>query len=88
MLQYNVYVTFQSEVSGVIRTRTKAGLEPERPVAAAVSLIGSRWKVLILCDLMDRPRRFNERRRDLDGVGQNTDRLRSISVRLFTTKRR
>lgn len=33
---------------------------PECPVATCVSLIGSKWKLLILRNLMSRPWRFNE----------------------------
>ena len=33
---------------------------PECPVATTVELIGSKWKLLILRNLMERPWRFNE----------------------------
>ena len=33
---------------------------PECPVATAVSLIGGKWKLLILRNLKERPWRFNE----------------------------
>ena len=39
--------------------RTKEEL-PECPVATAVSLIGGKWKLLILRNLKERPWRFNE----------------------------
>lgn len=53
---------------------------PACPVAATVGLIGSKWKLLILRDLMARPWRFNELRRDLAGISQKvlTDSLRSM----------
>ena len=53
---------------------------PACPVATTVSLIGSKWKLLILRNLMARPWRFNELRKDLDGVSQKvlTDSLRSM----------
>lgn len=53
---------------------------PACPVATTVSLIGSKWKLLILRNLMVRPWRFNELRKDLDGVSQKvlTDSLRSM----------
>lgn len=59
--------------------RTKAEL-PECPVATTVELIGSKWKLLILRNLLNRPWRFNELRRDLDGISQKvlTDSLRSM----------
>ena len=53
---------------------------PACPVATTVSLIGSKWKLLILRNLMDRPWRFNELKKDLEGVSQKvlTDALRSL----------
>ena len=43
---------------------------PACPVATAVSLIGGKWKLLILRNLKARPWRFNELLRDLDGISQ------------------
>ena len=59
--------------------RTKEEL-PECPVATAVSLIGGKWKLLILRNLKVRPWRFNELQRDLDGISQKvlTDTLRQM----------
>ncbi len=53
---------------------------PECPVATTVQLIGSKWKLLILRNLMVRPWRFNELRKALDGISQKvlTDSLRSM----------
>ncbi|MCC8060101.1 MAG: helix-turn-helix transcriptional regulator [Clostridiales bacterium] len=53
---------------------------PACPVATTVSLIGSKWKLLILRNLLERPWRFNELRRDLEGISQKvlTDSLRSM----------
>ncbi|MGI6025818.1 MAG: winged helix-turn-helix transcriptional regulator [Candidatus Scatomorpha sp.] len=53
---------------------------PECPVATTVQLVGSKWKLLILRDLFQRPWRFNELRRDLAGISQKvlTDSLRSM----------
>ena len=53
---------------------------PECPVATAVSLIGGKWKLLILRNLKSRPWRFNELQRDLDGISQKvlTDSLRQM----------
>ena len=53
---------------------------PACPVATAVSLIGGKWKLLILRNLKERPWRFNELQRDLDGISQKvlTDRLRQL----------
>lgn len=53
---------------------------PECPVATTVSLIGSKWKILIIRNLLDRPWRFNELKRSLEGISQKvlTDSLRSM----------
>ena len=53
---------------------------PACPVATTVQLIGSKWKLLILRNLMARPWRFNELRRDLEGISQKvlTDSLRAM----------
>ena len=53
---------------------------PECPVATAVQIIGSKWKLLILRNLLSRPWRFNELKKDLDGISQKvlTDSLRSM----------
>jgi DNA-binding HxlR family transcriptional regulator len=53
---------------------------PECPVATTVSLIGSKWKLLIIRNLLQRPWRFNELKKNLDGISQKvlTDSLRSM----------
>lgn len=53
---------------------------PECPVATTVQLIGSKWKLLIIRNLLVRPWRFNELRKSLDGISQKvlTDSLRSM----------
>lgn len=53
---------------------------PECPVATTVTLIGSKWKLLIIRNLLQRPWRFNELKKDLDGISQKvlTDSLRSM----------
>ena len=53
---------------------------PECPVATTVSLIGSKWKLLIMRNLLARPWRFNELKKSLDGISQKvlTDSLRSM----------
>ena len=50
------------------------------PVATTVQLIGSKWKLLIIRNLLVRPWRFNELRKDLAGISQKvlTDSLRSM----------
>ena len=53
---------------------------PECPVATTVQLIGSKWKLLILRNLLQRPWRFTELRKSLDGISQKalTASLRSM----------
>lgn len=53
---------------------------PECPVATTVQLIGSKWKLLILRNLLERPWRFNELKKNLEGISQKvlTDSLRSM----------
>ena len=46
---------------------TKAEL-PECPVATTVQLIGNKWKMLILRNLMMRPWRFNEMLSEYSGI--------------------
>ena len=60
--------------------KTKAELLPECPVATTVQLIGNKWKLLIIRNLLVRPWRFNELQKDLDGISQKvlTDSLRSL----------
>ncbi|MEI3551083.1 MAG: helix-turn-helix domain-containing protein [Acutalibacteraceae bacterium] len=50
------------------------------PVATTVQMVGSKWKLLILRNLLARPWRFNELRKDLEGISQKvlTDSLRSM----------
>jgi DNA-binding HxlR family transcriptional regulator len=53
---------------------------PECPVATTIALIGSKWKLLIIRNLQQRPWRFNELKKDLDGISQKvlTDSLKSM----------
>ena len=55
---------------------------PDCPVATAVSLIGSKWKLLILRNLLVRPWRFIELQKSLEGISQKvlTDSLRSMEA--------
>lgn len=53
---------------------------PECPVATTVQLIGNKWKLLILRNLMTRPWRFNELQKSLAGISQKvlTESLRAM----------
>lgn len=61
--------------------KTKSEL-PECPVATTVQLIGNKWKLLIIRNLLVRPWRFNELQKSLDGISQKvlTDNLRSMET--------
>ena len=60
--------------------RSKEDILPECPVATTVSLIGSKWKLLIMRNLLARPWRFNELQKSIDGISQKalTEALRSM----------
>lgn len=53
---------------------------PVCPVATFVALVGGKWKLLIIRNLRQRPWRFNELQRDLEGISQKvlTDSLRQM----------
>ena len=53
---------------------------PDCPVATTVQLIGNKWKLLILRNLLARPWRFNELQKSLEGISQKvlTESLRSM----------
>ena len=53
---------------------------PACPVATTVQLIGNKWKLLIMRNLLVRPWRFNELQKSLEGISQKvlTDNLRSM----------
>ena len=61
---------------------------PECPVATTVALVGSKWKLLILRNLMARPWRFNELKRSLEGISQKvlTDTLRAMEADGLVTR--
>lgn len=79
-IYYNMNVhtvlTIHKEMSAVVK---KENL-PECPVATTVQLIGGKWKLLIMRNLLARPWRFNELRRSLAGISQKvlTDSLRQM----------
>lgn len=53
---------------------------PPCPVATTVGLIGNKWKLLIIRDIISGPKRFGELRKSLEGISQKvlTDCLRSM----------
>ena len=52
------------------------------PVATTVQMIGSKWKLLVMRNLLQRPWRFNELKKDLEGISQKvlTDSLRLMEA--------
>ena len=81
MLDYNLSAAFKNKCRGAATMLTKEEM-PACPVATTVSLIGSKWKLLILRNLLVRPWRFNELKKDLNGISQKvlTDSLRSMEA--------
>ena len=61
--------------------KTKQEL-PDCPVATTVSVIGNKWKLLIIRNLLLRPWRFNELQKSLDGISQKvlTESLRGLEA--------
>lgn len=61
---------------------------PDCPVATTVQLIGNKWKLLILRNLLVRPWRFNELHKSLDGISQKvlTDSLRQLEADGIVTR--
>ena len=55
---------------------------PACPVATTVALIGSKWKLLIIRNVLARPWRLNELKKELEGISQKvlTDSLRSMEA--------
>jgi len=55
---------------------------PECDVATTVGMIGSKWKLLIIRNLILRPWRFNELQRALEGISRKvlTDSLRQMEA--------
>ena len=61
--------------------KTKGEL-PNCPVATTVALIGNKWKLLIIRNLLVRSWRFNELHKSLDGISQKvlTENLRQMEA--------
>lgn len=53
---------------------------PICPVATTVGLIGNKWKLLIIRNLLVRPWRFNELQKSINGISSKvlTDNLKSL----------
>jgi DNA-binding HxlR family transcriptional regulator len=74
-LCYILYETYGE----ALKVKTKDEL-PACPVATTVQMIGNKWKLLIIRNLLQRPWRFNELKKDLEGISQKvlTENLRSM----------
>ena len=61
---------------------------PVCDIATTISIIGSKWKLLIIRNLRSRPWRFNELKKDLEGISQKvlTDSLRSMEADGIVTR--
>ncbi len=55
---------------------------PECPVATTVQLIGNKWKLLIIRNLLRAPQRFSKLKRTIPGISQKvlTDNLRALEA--------
>ncbi|MDE6473558.1 MAG: helix-turn-helix transcriptional regulator [Clostridia bacterium] len=53
---------------------------PECPVATTVQLIGNKWKLLIIRNLLNKPQRFTEFSKTIPGISKKvlTDNLRAL----------
>jgi DNA-binding HxlR family transcriptional regulator len=61
---------------------------PICPVATTVQLMGNKWKLLILRNLLVKPYRFNELKRSVQGISQKvlTDNLRTMEKEGIITR--
>ena len=61
---------------------------PACPIATTVQLIGNKWKLLIIRNLLLRPWRFNELKKSLEGISQKvlTECLRSMEADGIVTR--
>lgn len=61
---------------------------PACPVATTLRLIGNKWKIQIIQRLLDRPYRFNEMRRSIEGLSEKvlTDNLKQLEADEIITR--
>lgn len=72
------------------RTEPKRGYDDACGTAHALELIGERWALLVLRELMLGPRRFSELKGDLPGISANvlSQRLTDLEARGLVVKKR
>lgn len=82
MQHSKINVTFKNDVLKGESFMLKKDELPACPVAVTVQLIGSKWKLLIIRNLLERAWRFNELQRSLEGISQKvlTDSLRAMEA--------
>ena len=69
-------------------SETKAAL-PACPVETTLTLIGDKWKVLLLCDLMPGTKRFGELKKSVGSVSQKvlTAQLRAMEEKSLVQRK-
>ena len=77
-------------VTNGLKSSTKRVYDDACGTAHALELIGERWSLLVLRELMLGPRRFSQLREDLPGISANvlTQRLAELEARGLVTKTR
>ena len=72
----------QENINGQGFSMKTASELSECPVNVAAQVIGCKWKILILRNLLQRPWRFNELKRSLEGISQKrlTESLRALEA--------
>src|SRR5690349_1965080 len=78
------------KVTGRGRVEPKRGYDDACGTAHGMELIGERWALLVLRELMLGPRRFSQLRADLPGISANvlTQRLSELEQRGLVVKKR
>lgn len=81
-MQITYRIEGATQTTGGTQSMKKKDELPACPVATTVQLIGSKWKLLVMRNLLARPWRFNELQKSLDGISQKvlTDSLRSMEA--------
>lgn len=81
MLELTRYIfLIRNEMEVFIYMLTKDEVLPQCPVATTVSLIGNKWKLLIIRNLLVGKARFKDLKNGIEGISQKvlTDNLRSM----------